>query len=111
MDDAERIPIDLGYDVAAEAAQPSDPRVQVQADGSVVIDILAPPPCAAEPSTDDEIVVCAEAPEGGLPSTPPPAPTANEQISNALHAKIGPLEVGSIRKRDGTYAFGARVRF
>jgi hypothetical protein len=73
MDDAERIPIDLGYEVAAEAAQSSDPGVTVREDGTIVIDLTLPPPCDTEPSTDDEIVVCAEAPASGsdmrVPST------------------------------------------
>jgi len=110
MDDAERIPIDIGYEVAGEA-QSSDSRVKVRDDGSVEMDILVLPPCAPEPSTEEEIVVCAEAPEGNQRTVPPPAPSLSEKISDALHVKIGPLELGSIKKRDGTYAFGALVRF
>ena len=64
MDDAERVPIDIGYEVAAEAAPSSDPRVTVREDGTVVIDIMAPLPCGTEASTGDEIVVCGEAPGG-----------------------------------------------
>ena len=46
--DAERIPIDIGHDVAApaDAAQPRDLRTSVKEDGTLVIDILAPQPCA-----------------------------------------------------------------
>lgn len=64
MDGAERIPIDIGYEVAAEAAPSSDPRVTVREDGTVVIDIAVQPQCETEPATSDEIVVCAEAPGG-----------------------------------------------
>ena len=57
MDDADRIPIDVGYDVAT-SADASDARTTVRDDGTIVIDILVQPPCdqAVEP---DEIVVCA----------------------------------------------------
>ena len=64
MDGAERIPIDIAYEVAAEAAPSSDPRVTVREDGSVVIDIAVQPQCETEPATSDEILVCAEAPGG-----------------------------------------------
>ena len=66
MDDAERIPIDIGYEVVAEAAQSSDPRVTVREDGTVVTDIMVPRPCETETdaSTGDEIIVCAETPGG-----------------------------------------------
>lgn len=64
MDDAERIPIDLGYEVAS-TARAADPRTTVREDGTIVIDILAPQPCAPEPTTEPEIVVCAPAPDGG----------------------------------------------
>jgi hypothetical protein len=73
MDDAARIPIDIGYEVAAEAAQSSDPGVSVREDGTVVMNLLVPQPCETPPSTGDEIVVCAEAPGGDsdmrVPST------------------------------------------
>ena len=62
MDDAERIPIDIGYEVVADAVQSSDPRVTVREDGTVVMDITVPQPCETQASTGDEIVVCAEAP-------------------------------------------------
>ena len=57
MDDADRIPIDVGYDVAT-SADASDARRTVRDDGTIVIDILVQPPCdpAVEP---DEIIVCA----------------------------------------------------
>ena len=63
MDDVERIPIDFGYEVAAPADPASDPRMTVREDGTVVIDILAAQPCAPDPATEDEIVVCAAASE------------------------------------------------
>jgi hypothetical protein len=73
MDDAERIPIDIGYEVVADAAQLSDPRVTMREDGTVVMNIMVPQPCESEASTDDEIVVCADAPDSDsdmrVPST------------------------------------------
>jgi hypothetical protein len=57
MDNADRIPIDVGYDVAT-SADPTLARTTVREDGTVVINILVQSPCdpAVEP---DEIVVCA----------------------------------------------------
>ena len=73
MDEAERIPIDIGYEVVADAAQSPDPSVTVREDGTVVMDIMVPQPCETEAAAGDEIVVCAEAPgsESGMrvPST------------------------------------------
>jgi hypothetical protein len=112
MQDADRIPIDLGYEVAAEADMPPDQRTTVREDGTLVIDILAPQPCAPDPSTGDEIVVCAPAQEGTPPvEAPPPDPSITEKVGEALHVRIGPFELGSIGKRDGTRFFGARLRF
>lgn len=103
MDHADRIPIDIGYDVAAEAS-PADSRTTVREDGTVVIDILAPQPCAAEPGTDDEIVVCAHV--DGDPQragdAPPPAPGPMDKLQEALTAKVGPLEITP---------FGVRLKF
>jgi hypothetical protein len=110
--DAERIPIDLGYDVSAPAGQVADPRVTVREDGTVVIDVLAAQPCAPDPTTEEEIVVCADvAGEGQAPIPPPADPSPTQVIGEALYAKVGPLELGSIPKADGTRAFGARIRF
>ncbi len=111
MDDANRVPIDIGYDVAAAAA--TDQRTVVKEDGTVVIDILAPQPCAAQPTTEPEIVVCAVAPDNQASEAkaPPPPKSAIEKLGEALHVRIGPVELGSIPKGDGTRAFGARVRF
>ena len=116
MDEAERIPIDIGYEVAAPGLAQTDPRATVRADGTLVIDLSTPQPCtaesAAEPSTEEEIVVCADAPEGQqVPLARPHTPKLNEKVGEALNAKIGPVELGSIRNSDGTYSFGARVRF
>ena len=114
MDEAERIPIHIGYEVASEAAaEPSDVRTTVREDGAVLIDILAPQPCQPEPSTGDEIVVCAATPgERATPvAPPPPSPTAMETLQEALNVKVGPVEIGSIAKGDGTRIFGARIRF
>jgi len=110
MDDAGRIPIDIGYEEAAP--QPADPRVTVREDGTVAIDILVAQRCEPEPTTEGEIVVCAAGPGGGqAPLARPVTPNLNEKINAALGAKVGPVELGSIRQRDGTYAFGARIRF
>ena len=110
MDDAERIPIDIGYDVAAEAAA-SDPRTTVREDGTIVIDILAPQPCAPEPATGEEIVVCAVADDearylpGNLP--PPPSTTAMQEVSEALSVKDGNLQAGLISQGQ----VGVRLKF
>ena len=111
MDDAERIPIDLGYEVAAVGLAQTDPRAAVRDDGTIVIDLTSQP-CAPEPSTDQEIVVCAQTSEGTqAPVARPETSDLNEHISKALNAKLGPLELGSIPNGDGTYSFGARIRF
>ena len=60
MDDADRIPIDVGYDVAAPA-DASDSRTTVRDDGTMAINILVQPAC--DPAGEaDEIVVCAPGP-------------------------------------------------
>jgi hypothetical protein len=110
MDEADRIPIDVGYEVAS-AANTSDPRTTVKEDGTVVINILAPQPCEPEPSTESEIVVCAESPEGGPNATPPQIMSPMDMLGEALSAKVGPLELGSIDRGDGSRVFGARIRF
>lgn len=111
MDEAPRIPIDLGHAETAEADAPSSAyRETVREDGTIQIDILVPQDCA--PATDGEIVVCA--PAEGMPSTPVPPPlepTLMERVSEALHLKIGPVELGSVPTGNGTRALGARVRF
>ena len=112
MDDAERIPIDIGYEVAAPAEQASDSRVTVKEDGTIVIDVLAPQPCAADPTTDEEIVVCGRAPAGGnVAAPPPPSVSPVDRFSNALSFKIGSIELGLIKKADGTRALGVRTEF
>ena len=97
MDDAERIPIDIGYEVAGETEagdQPANERTTVREDGTLVIDILARP-CEPEPSTDREIVVCAAVPGGGQlrPLPPPASPNPMEKLEEALTAKVGPLVI------------------
>jgi hypothetical protein len=112
MDDAERIPIDIGYEVGAPAL-PSDPRTTVREDGTIVIDLLAAQPCA--PATEGEIVVCGptEEPAGYLPGNlpPPPTTTVRDKIREALSAQLGPLEVGLINPDDPTSAVGVRLKF
>jgi hypothetical protein len=112
MDHADRIPIDLGYEVAA-AAREADQRVMRKPDGTLVVNILVPQPCA--PSADEEIVVCGPSEideQQRLADTPaPPQKNLTDKIGEALHAKIGPLELGSMANPDGTRSFGARVRF
>ena len=112
MDDAERIPIDIGYDVSALAEQASDPRTTVREDGTLVIDILAAQPCAPDPATDEEIVVCAAAPERGAEvAPPPPAQSPVDRFSDALTFHVGPFELGLIRKPNGSRALGVRTEF
>jgi hypothetical protein len=112
MDHADRIPIDLGYEVVAAAGEAGQ-QVTRKPDGTLVIDILQPQPCA--PSDDGEIVVCGPAEideQQRLGDTPAPTEKSlSDKIGEALHAKIGPLELGSIANPDGTRSFGARVRF
>ena len=114
MVDADRIPIDLGYEVAGEAAagdQARSLRESVRDDGTLVVDILVRR-CEPEPSTGEQIVVCATSSESGqLQPLQPPTPNRMEVLAEALSAKIGPVEVGSIDRGDGTRAFGLRVRF
>jgi hypothetical protein len=111
MDHADRIPIDTGYEVAADAGEQPQ-RFYILADGTLSVD-PPPPVCEAEPSTEPQIVVCAQT-EGQLPShrvPPPPRVSVTERISSALRTRIGPVEVGSIPQGDGTYALGLRIRF
>jgi len=109
---AERIPIDIGYDVAAPAEQAADPRVTVKDDGTLVIDILAAQPCPPDPTTDDEILVCATAPEEQRELPPPPAGKSPvDRFSDALTFKIGGVEFGMIKKPDGNRALGVRAEF
>ena len=86
MDDAERIPIDIGYEVAAEDAQSSDPRVTVREDGTVVMNITVPQRCETDPSTGDEIVVCAEVP-GGEPAMRVLSTSAERAAATAAAAR------------------------
>ncbi len=108
MDEADRIPIDIGYDLV----QPSLGDVMItksttRDDGTTVIDILSRPECSTTDEAD--IVVCA-APESEI-SEPPPPESLTDRVGNALHTQVGPLELGSISQADGTRRFGARIRF
>jgi hypothetical protein len=112
MDHADRIPIDLEYEVA-QPAGPAGQRVTQKPDGALVIDILVPQPCP--PGDDGEIVVCgpaeiAEQQRLGDKAAPPEK-SLSDKIGEALHAKVGPVELGSMANPDGTRSFGARVRF
>jgi len=95
LDDAERIPIDIGYEEASPAA-PSDPLTTIREDGTLVIDIRERQPCVAEPTTEQEIVVCAQA-EGDQPGRLPQAslyksgPPPLEKLHEALTEQVGPL--------------------
>ncbi|KRA81200.1 hypothetical protein [Altererythrobacter sp. Root672] len=108
MDDAVRIPIDIGYEAASAEAASGEPAVQrttVREDGTVVIDVLAPQPCVPEPSTGDEIVVCAQIdgdPQRMPDAQPPPSPGPMEKLKKALTAHVGPVEITP---------FGARFKF
>ena len=107
MDEADRIPIDIGYDLAEPVVGDiMITKSTTRDDGTIVVDILAPPECTPQEGAD--IVVCA-APAGG--SEPPPVENLADRVGDALHTQVGPLELGSIRKSDGTRAFGARIRF
>ena len=115
MDDAERIPIDLGYEVVVlneEAVAPGFAG-SAREDGTIILDILVRQPCGT--ATNAEIIVCAVAEDGAgyLPGTPPVpvSSTATDRIGDAMNIKLGPVELGSIKKGDGSRALGARVRF
>lgn len=110
MEDADRIPIDLGYEVTAAASE-ADQQTTVRDDGTIVIDILAPQPCNPKPSSETEIVVCAQLPgESERPiAAPPPAPNVSETIREALTVKIGPVEISP--GAGGAVGFTARIRF
>lgn len=110
MDEAERVPIEIGHAVESEALA-ADRRTTVREDGTIVIDILAAQPCAPEPTTEHEIVVCAQLIGDAATDPPEDAVSAQQQLGEALNAKVGPLELGSIPRGDGTRAFGLRVRF
>lgn len=108
MDDVVRVPIDIGYEVTSAETASGEQAVQrtpVREDDTVVIDILARQPCGPEPSTGDEIVVCAQV-EGDpqrMPDTPPPPPPSPmEKLKEALTANVGPVEITP---------FGVRFKF
>jgi len=111
MDEAPRIPIDIDVPQAAVPGEPTALyRETVLEDGTVRIDILVPHGCA--PASNEEIVVCAPAEGMSVTPVPPPSePTLMERVGEALHFKIGPVELGSIPTSEGARAIGARVRF
>jgi|GEM_PF-7116438 len=110
MDEADRIPIDLDYELAAPAYE-ADSRMTLKEDGTVLIKILNTEPCEPAPSTGSEIIVCARAPNQESSEIPLPNVTPLETLGEALGTKLGPLELGSYERGDGTRAFGARIRF
>lgn len=110
MDDGERVPI-----VIEQAAEPVA-NEQLRDDGTLVIDIKAEAPGCEEQeasSDPDEIVVCAQGTDRQylMGEDPPEAPNPMDELSEALRFNIGPVELGSIKNADGTYGFGARMKF
>ena len=75
----------------------------MQEDGTVVMDIMVPRPCESEARTDDEIVVCAEAPGGEsdmrVPSTADDRAAAAAAAARTLCA--GCVEVSGLSVRVG----------
>lgn len=105
MDEAQRVPIDLSAQPAPDEGQAG--RLSQRADGSWVIDILAPQPCGV--AVPGEIVVCAPAVDAvRYPKEieRPPEPTLSDQLTEALTTRIGPVEVRPIPG-----AMQMRVRF
>lgn len=110
MDDGERVPIVIEQPAEAAANE------TLRDDGTLVIDIKAEAPgCEQQEasSNPDEIVVCAEGSDQQymMGEDPPPAPNPMDELSESLRFNIGPIELGSIRNADGTYGFGARMKF
>ena len=72
-----------------------------------------PQPCAAEPTTDEQILVCAAAPQGErlgrLPR--PETPSPMEILAEAFSATIGPVEINPSVRPDKTVGIGLRIRF
>jgi hypothetical protein len=66
---------------------------------------LAPDP------TDEEIVVCAAAPEREARSRLRRPRSPVDRFSDALTFKLGGIELGLIRKADGQRALGVRTEF
>jgi hypothetical protein len=91
MDEVVRIPIDVGYEVATSQPSPIVPSVQQttgQEDGTLVIDILVPQPCPVEPSTSDEIVVCAQADGDPQMMLHAPEPTSYDEPGGVPKAEL-----------------------
>ena len=103
MADAERIPIVM--------EQPAEGRGNetVRDDGTLVIDLMADQECTDASSTSENLTidVCAERQAAANEE----AGGVVEAMHKALNAKIGPVEIGSIKQRDGTYSFGLGFLF
>jgi len=110
MDEADRVPIDVDYEMATPADE-SDSRMTLREDGTILINILSTEPCEPAPSTGSEIIVCARSPNQESSEISLPNVTPLETLGEALGTKIGPLELGSYERGDGTRSFGARIRF
>lgn len=54
-------PVDVAPIEASAPAEPAD-RTYTKPDGTIVMDILVPPPCDAAAAEPDEIIVCAPDP-------------------------------------------------
>jgi hypothetical protein len=110
VDHADRIPIDVGYQVAADAGEQSQ-RLYILTDGTLS-DYPQCPATAPAPSTEPEIVVCAKAPDdqriGALPR--PETPNPMKTIREALTVNVGPVEIGP-GGVDGGAGFSARMKF
>ena len=68
-------------------------------------------PCA--PGEAEAIVVCGrrERASPRLEQVLPDEEPWMDQLSDRLHVKLGPVEIGSFKNRDGTRGFGLRMRF
>ena len=103
MADGERIPIVI------EQPAEDGPNETVRDDGTLVIDLMADQECADASATSEDLTidVCAERQAAANEE----AGGAVEAMHKALNTKIGPVELGSIKNRDGTYSFGLGFLF
>ena len=103
MPDAERIPIVIDQPAEAGASE------TVREDGTIVIDLMAGKECAETSSTSEDLAidVCATRQADASEE----AGAAVEAMHKALNTRIGPVELGSIKNRDGTYSFGLGFLF
>jgi hypothetical protein len=114
MDEAARIPIDISYEAASTEATSARSIFQRSAgpgDGKVVIDILVPEPCPAEPSTGDEIVVCAQVggDSQGIIHAPEPAPYDEPRGVPKAELSLGPNARLAVRGETDGASGGQRV--